>query len=237
MNEAKTHTEPIVRINGLNKHYDTPAGRLDVLVDVDMSIYPGEIVAIMGPSGSGKSSMLLVLGLLQPPTSGACLMLGQDVFRLNRRGQAAFRREHLGFVFQSANMFEYSSVYENLEYPLIYSKVPRLRRRKMIMNSLEMVNMGHRANHPTNRLSGGEQQRVAIARALVNKPTIILGDEPTGQLDTKNGRQVMKYFKSVVKRRNTAMILVTHDPKVAAQCTRAFVLHDGKLRLMKKDEC
>ena len=222
--------KPIVLVEHLTKHYDTPAGKVNVLHDVNVEIFPGEMVSIMGPSGCGKSTLLSILGMLQPASGGHYLIMGQDVTNLSSRKSATFRRENLGFVLQSCNLFEHSTVYENLEFPLIYGKVPKKLRKPTILESLKQVELTHRIDHPTNRLSGGEQQRVAIARALVNKPAVILGDEPTGQLDTRTGDRVMKCFKNVVSDKQRAVILVTHDTEIANQCDRQFILTDGKLR-------
>nr|WP_321258608.1 ABC transporter ATP-binding protein [uncultured Pseudodesulfovibrio sp.] len=222
--------DPIISVKNLRKEYVTPAGKVPVLTGVDVNIYPGEMVSIMGPSGCGKSTLLYIMGMLQPATSGSYKILGRDVLGLNVKERAGFRRDNLGFVLQSCNLFENSTVYENLEYPLIYGKMPRAKRAGIIEESLEEVNLSHRIHHATNRLSGGEQQRVAIARALVNRPQVLLGDEPTGQLDRKTGEKIMKYFEKIVSIKGKAMVLVTHDTEVAKRCTRRFLLEDGILK-------
>jgi len=222
--------EPIVRVDHLTKHYDTQAGKVAVLHDVNVNIFPGEMVSIMGPSGCGKSTLLSILGMLQPASGGHYLIMGEDVTSFSPRESAAFRRENLGFVLQSCNLFEHSTVYENLEYPLIYGRIPKKNRKRTVLESLKQVGLSHRINHPTNRLSGGEQQRVAIARALVNKPALILGDEPTGQLDNKTGDRIMKCFRDVASDKQRAVILVTHDMAIAERCDRQFTLADGKLQ-------
>jgi len=181
----------------------------------------------MGPSGSGKSTLLFILGLFLAPTKGTYRVLGEDVLTLDRSAQARFRRKNVGFVFQSCNLIEHSTVYENLEMPLIYAGVNRKERREKIHDALERVNLSHRIRHSANLLSGGEQQRVAVARALVNNPQIILADEPTGQLDRQNSRTVIDYFRQFVADGNTAMMIVTHDPEVAACCTKVYRLNDG----------
>ncbi|HWR04158.1 MAG TPA: ABC transporter ATP-binding protein [Humidesulfovibrio sp.] len=228
MNDTHTHT-PTVSINGLTKNYDTPAGSVQVLRDVNLKLYPGEMVAIMGPSGCGKSTMLYILGLLTLPSTGKYTIMGQDMFGLDKHQQASYRREYLGFILQSCNLFEHSTVYENLEYPLIYSRCPVSNRRKIIEEALDKVNLMHRVTFPTNQLSGGEQQRVAIARALVNNPKVLLGDEPTGQLDSKTSEMVMSYFKQIIAEHDTTMLIVTHDVTVAKHCTRAFQMREGVL--------
>jgi putative ABC transport system ATP-binding protein len=227
--------EPIVRIEALTKTYSTAAGDFQVLRGVDLDLHAGEMVAIMGPSGCGKSSLLHILGLLAQASTGRYTIMGHDMFGLSENRQAAFRREYLGFILQSCNLFEHSSVYENLEYPLIYARVPMARRRGVIEEALDRVGLTHRIDYPTNRLSGGEQQRVAIARALVNHPKVLLGDEPTGQLDKTTSEMVMAYFKQIVAEQDTTMLIVTHDPAVARQCTRAFTMQDGRLVQLFKE--
>ena len=145
------------------------------------------------------------------------------------RAQAEFRRRQVGFVFQASDLLENSTVYENLEYPLIYAGVPRRERPARITEALELVNLAHRIRHPSNHLSGGEKQRVAVARALVNRPKVVLADEPTGQLDREHTRIIMEHFEEIVAGGNTAVILVTHDPQVASRCNRVCVLEDGVL--------
>ncbi|MBN2139788.1 MAG: ABC transporter ATP-binding protein [Desulfovibrionaceae bacterium] len=228
-NDGNKGRGPIIRIRGLNKAYRSGPETVRVLRDVDLDVYSGDMIAVMGPSGTGKSTLLFILGLLLRPGSGSYSILGRDAFGLGRSGQAAFRRKCIGFVFQSCNLFERTTVYENLEFPLIYSGVkPRLRR-GLIREALDRVGLSHRLRHPANQLSGGEQQRVAIARALVNRPSIILADEPTGQLDRANGQQVMEHFAGIVSSNKTAMIVVTHDPSVAAVCNRVYALENGRL--------
>lgn len=226
---------PIVRTEALTRTYITDAGSFEVLRGVDLELYAGEMVAIMGPSGCGKSSLLHILGLLAQASSGRYAIMGRDVSGLTQAQQAACRREYLGFILQSCNLFEHSSVAENLEYPLIYARVPVAKRRSIIEEALGRVGLTHRIDYPTNRLSGGEQQRVAIARALVNHPKILLGDEPTGQLDKVTSEMVMAYFKQIVQEHDTTMLIVTHDPAVARHCTRAFTMQDGRLRPLSKE--
>lgn len=226
-----TRQTPIVRITGLTKSYSTVEGDYNVLRGVDLELRPGEMTAIMGPSGCGKSTMLYILGLLAPPTGGSYTMKGQEMFGLSSKAQAAIRRECLGFVLQSCNLFDHSTVFENLEFPLIYARCPKVKREKVVASALEQVGLSHKLKHRTNQLSGGEQQRVAIARALVNKPSVLLADEPTGQLDQKTGDMVMSYFRKIVLEHDTTMLIVTHDASVAKQCTRVFQMHDGLLML------
>ncbi len=221
--------EPLIKIRGMTKNYQTGAEEIQILKGIDLDVHPGEMIGIMGPSGMGKSTFLFILGLLHPPTAGSYVVDGEDVLKLSRSLQSRFRRQFAGFVFQSCNLFEHSTVYENLEYPLIYAGVERKKRPQMIHDALEMINMTHRMHHPTNRLSGGEQQRVSIARALVNKPRVIFADEPTGQLDHAHSKLVMTHFHEFIATRDTAMVLVTHDPEVGQSCTRLLQLRDGHL--------
>jgi putative ABC transport system ATP-binding protein len=228
-------SQPIVRVKALTKTYGTASGELNVLNGVDLDLYAGEMVAIMGPSGCGKSSLLHILGLLAPPTAGRYTILEHDMFGLSEDRQAAFRREFLGFILQSCNLFENSNVYENLEYPLIYARMPVAKRRQVIERALGRVGLTHRIDYPTNKLSGGEQQRVAIARALVNHPKVLLADEPTGQLDKATSEMVMAYFQQIMRERDTTMLIVTHDPAVAKQCTRAYTMREGQLALLPQE--
>jgi putative ABC transport system ATP-binding protein len=220
---------PLIQVIRLSKHYSNGHGVIPVLRGVNLEVHPGEMIAVTGPSGSGKSSLLFILGLLQPASSGNYQFLGQDVLHLSRADQAEFRRRRVGFVFQNCDLFENSTVYENLEFPLVYAMVERQERPARIAAALEMVGLAHRMSHPANRLSGGERQRVAVARALVNQPRVILADEPTGQLDRQNGHKIMDHFEKIVALGETALIVVTHDSQVAERCHRVFSLEDGIL--------
>jgi len=222
-------SELVIDINHLGKHYETGTESISVLRDVNLHVYRGEMVAVMGPSGSGKSTLLFILGLFQPPSMGEYRVSGIDVLALTRDQQAIFRREMLGFVFQTCDLLENSTVYENLELPLIYAGVPRRERPDRIREALRMVNLDHRIHQRSNRLSGGERQRVSIARALVNEPEFILADEPTGQLDRENSLRVLEYFTKITEEARTAMVVVTHDNMTAEHCTRTSVLMDGSL--------
>ena len=219
----------VIDINKLTKTYNTGLESISVLKDVNLHVRRGEMVAVMGPSGSGKSTLLFCLGLFQPPSTGSYKVAGVEVLTLTRDQQAIFRREMLGFVFQTCDLLENSTVYENLELPLIYAGVRRRERPERIREALSMVNLEHRIHQPSNRLSGGERQRVSIARALVNEPEFILADEPTGQLDRENSLRVLEYFTKITEEARTAMVVVTHDAMTAEHCTRKCVLTDGYL--------
>lgn len=215
---------------GLSHTYDNGTGPIAVLREIHLEIQRGEMVAIMGPSGSGKSTLLSILGLLMVPTTGIYTVLGRDVLRFDRSTQASFRRTYVGFVFQKCNLVDTCSVYENLEFPLIYAGVKRRERSARIQDALARVNMTQRLHHRANQLSGGEQQRAAIARALVNNPLIVLADEPTGQLDRMHGELVMDHFDQILSDGDKAVLVVTHDPHVASRCTRVCLLEDGRLK-------
>jgi len=219
----------VIEISDLTKNYQNGSETIRVLKSVNLRVRRGEMVAVMGPSGSGKSTFLFVLGLFLPPTSGSYLVSGRDVLSLPRTEQAIFRREMMGFVFQSCDLLENSTVYENLELPLVYAGVKRRERPDRIRDALSRVNLEHRLHQPSNRLSGGERQRVSIARALVNEPEFILADEPTGQLDRENSLRVLEYFNKITEGSNMAMVVVTHDNTTAKHCNRTCVLSDGVL--------
>lgn len=221
---------PIIQIANLNQNYPSGSGTIHVLRNVNLNIQRGEMVAIMGPSGSGKSTLLSILGLFLSPTLGSYRVFEKDVLRLTRTEQSEFRRNCIGFIFQSCNLVEHSTVYENLEFPLIYAGVSRKERRGRIHDALSWVNLNNRIRHPANLLSGGEQQRVAVARALVNHPKIILADEPTGQLDRGHSQLIMDYLEKLAVKGNTTVVVVTHDSDVAARCSRVCLIEDGILK-------
>ncbi len=230
--ETRTQSReiPLIDVHGLARHYLEEGVEIPVLRGLDLSVFPKEKVAVMGPSGSGKSTLLNILGLLLPPTAGHYFFKGRDVLQLTRREQAHFRRKQVGFVFQSCDLLEGSTVKENLEYPLVYADVPRQERVRRISETLDMVGLSHLLNHPAAHLSGGEQQRVAVARALVNGPRVILADEPTGQLDDDNTRKMMDYFNEIVEEGGVSLVVATHDTLVARQCDRFYRLSEGLLR-------
>ncbi len=216
----------IIETVDLVKDYVDGGNVIHALRSANIKVYQGEMVAIMGPSGSGKSTLLYVLGLLQPPTSGAYLFKGQDILKYSREDQANFRNKELGFVFQSCDLLPNSTVFENMELPLIYGESDRRQRRKKILDALERVGLSHRVDHWSNRLSGGERQRAAIARALVNNPSLILGDEPTGQLDQKNTEIVVDQLRAIAGQGFT-VILVTHEEDIGQACDRIIRIRDG----------
>lgn len=218
--------QPIITAKNIRKSYPNQG---EVLKGVDISVDEGEFVAIMGPSGCGKSTLLHLMGLLHSPDSGQLDILGHDVCHLGQDEATIFRRECMGFILQSNNMFPHTTVYENVEFPLIYRRVPKIERPARIDQALESVRLGAKKTSWSNSLSGGEQQRVAIARALVNNPRILLADEPTGALDSDNSHSLMRLFRSICNEKGVAIIMVTHDPRMAQYCDRTYELAEGRI--------
>ncbi|MDE5831464.1 MAG: ATP-binding cassette domain-containing protein [Desulfovibrio sp.] len=223
---------PIIIAKDLYKCYP---GFSPVLRGVNIEVQPGEAVAIMGPSGCGKSTMLHILGMLHAPDSGSLNILDTDVLKLTGEQIAAFRRSNMGFVMQANNLFEHSTVFENVEFPLIYENVPPSERWARVIRALELVRLSGRVHYRSNRLSGGEQQRVAIARAMVNNPRVLLADEPTGALDANTSRLIMENFRRLCHTGGVALVMVTHDPKMAEYCDSVYTLEDGVLRCQKHE--
>ncbi len=223
---------PVIVAKDLYKCY---AGFAPVLRGVSIALEAGELAAIMGPSGCGKSTMLHILGMLHAPDAGSLEILGTNVLALNREQTAAFRRGNMGFVMQSSNLFEHSTVFENVEFPLIYEGVPPQERWERVIRALELVRLSARVHYRSNRLSGGEQQRVAIARAMVNNPRILLADEPTGALDARTSRLIMENFCTLCHTGRVSMVMVTHDPKMAEYCDSVYTLEDGILHCRKRE--
>lgn len=222
-------TEPVIRIQGLKKAYFNDDIPTHVLHGIDVEIQKGEFVAIMGPSGSGKSTFMQILGFLDTLTDGKYHFEGRDVSKLTDDELATLRGEKVGFIFQSFNLLPKTSVLENVKLPLLYSDVPIHERDKLAMEAIGIVGLGSRVNNLSNQLSGGERQRVAIARALVRKPSVIFADEPTGNLDSKNGQAVMDTLLELNIKKSHTIILVTHETDTAAYAERILTLHDGLL--------
>lgn len=218
----------MIDLKHIDKIYKMGENEVYALNDVSLHIDEKEFVSIIGPSGSGKSTLMNMLGCLDVPTKGTYLLDGYDVGSKTDDELAVIRNEKIGFVFQGFNLLPKLSALENVELPLIYQGVPAKERRERAKKALESVGLGERKDHRPTELSGGQQQRVAIARALVTNPPIILGDEPTGNLDSKSGKEVMEIFKELHKKGNT-IILITHDSGVAAQAERIVRIQDGKL--------
>ena len=220
--------EPLISLESISKVYATGDAEVHALRDVSLVIESGEFVAVMGSSGSGKSTLMNILGCLDRPTGGRYMLAGREVSRLSREQLAEVRNQVLGFVFQSFNLLSRTSALENVELPLVYSGVSAKERHARAMASLERVGLGARAHHHPNQLSGGQQQRVAIARALVNRPRVILADEPTGNLDSKTSAEVMALFQEL-GRTGITVALVTHEPDIAEYASRVIVVKDGEV--------
>lgn len=218
----------MIRVEGLSKIYDTGAIQVKALDNVDLFIEDGEFVAITGASGSGKSTLMNILGCLDLPTSGKYSLAGVDVENKNDDELSEIRNLKIGFVFQSFNLIPRTSALKNVELPMVYSRVPHKERLAIAKEALEKVGLAERIDHLPNELSGGQKQRVAIARALVNKPSILLADEPTGNLDSKSTTDIMNLFKEL-NDNGITIIIVTHEPEVAKQCKRVITFKDGKI--------
>ena len=217
-----------IHTQSLQRSFTTEEVRTIALNGVNLEINEGEFVAIMGPSGCGKSTLLNILGLLDAPTEGQYLLGGQDVSNLSEPQRDRLRKGLIGFVFQSFNLIEDLSVEENIELPLLYMGIPRSERRQRVYEVMRCMGISHRAKHFPRQLSGGQQQRVAIARAVVSRPKLILADEPTGNLDSKNGREVMELLKQLHSE-GTTVVMVTHSQRDASYAQRIINLFDGQV--------
>lgn len=218
--------EEIIKIKGIKKYYKVGTQEVRALDGVDLTIYRNEYVAIMGPSGSGKSTMMNILGCLDSPTSGSYILNGTDVSKMNDNDLAVVRNKEIGFIFQSFNLLPRYNAIDNVALPLIYAGETRANREQRAKEALMSVDLGDRMHHKPNELSGGQRQRVAVARALINKPSIILADEPTGNLDTKTSVDIMKLFEEIHSKGNT-VIIVTHEEDIAKHARRIVRLRDG----------
>jgi len=218
----------LLRCEKVNKVYQMDTLSMSVLHNINMTIKKNEFISIVGPSGSGKSTLMHLIGLLDTPTSGRIFLDNEDVSKLSEEKMASVRNRKIGFVFQTFNLIPRTSALANVELPLIYAGVPDEQRKEKATKMLESMGLGERIYHFPNQLSGGEQQRVAIARALINNPSLILADEPTGNLDSKTGNQIMEIFKKLKKEGNT-IVLVTHDMEVAKVADRIVKIYDGEI--------
>ena len=220
----------LINLRDLHKIYAAGAAPVHALRGVSLTIESGEFVALVGPSGSGKSTLMHLLGLLDHQTSGTYEFDGQDVGRLSRAGLSQLRNEKIGFVFQGFHLLPRQTAWENVAMPLVYSGVSPRKRRSRAVDLLGLVGLSDRIDHWPNQLSGGQQQRVAIARALVNRPRLLLADEPTGNLDSATGAEILAEFRRLhQEEEGQTIILVTHDPQVAAAADRAVTLRDGRI--------
>ena len=217
----------MIKTDCISKVFRTEEVETHALVNVSLEVKKGEFVAVMGPSGCGKSTLLNILGLLDRPTNGQYILDGKDMSALTEKERNVFRRGMLGFVFQSFNLIDELTVEENIELPLLYMKVPAAERKRRITDAMARMGITHRAKHFPSQLSGGQQQRVAIARAVVMQPKIILADEPTGNLDSKNGREIMELLSSL-NAEGTTIVMVTHSRHDATYAHRIMYLYDGQ---------
>lgn len=217
----------VTRVENVTRVYQTGNVETQALRGVSLSIQSGEFTALVGPSGSGKTTLLQLIGCLDQPTSGKVFINGKDVSRLNRNQRADVRRQSIGFVFQFFALVPTLTAYENVEMPLLLSGMGSAERRKRVNQMLEWVDLADRAHHRPDQMSGGQQQRVAVARALATNPALILADEPTANLDTPNGRQVMEIMRSLNQETGVTFVFATHDPRVIAYARRVVTLRDG----------
>lgn len=218
----------IIEVEDLRRTYQMGAETIAALAGVTFSVHEGEYVAIVGRSGSGKSTLMNVLGCMDQPSAGTYRLGGEDVSSLSDDGLSRVRNLHVGFIFQNFQLLSRSTALRNVELPLVYRGIPRRKRRVMAREALEQVGLGNRANHKPHELSGGQRQRVAIARALVASPSLLLADEPSGNLDSATEREIMRLFSELHEAGNT-IVLVTHEPSIAAQCPRVIRLADGRV--------
>jgi putative ABC transport system ATP-binding protein len=222
----------IITLTDIRKTYDLGKVKIEVLKGVNATIAKNEYVAIMGPSGSGKSTLMNILGCLDKPTKGQYVLNGTDVSRMNEDQLATVRNEEIGFVFQTFNLLARLTGIENVALPLIYAGIKKSERTRRAESILQAVGLGHRMHHKPNELSGGERQRVAVARALINDPSIILADEPTGNLDTRTSYEIMELFEEIHRKGNT-VIIVTHEEDIARYAHRIIRIRDG---IIERDE-
>jgi len=221
--------EPLLALRGITKVYGQGDAAVHALRGIDFTLHPGEFVAVMGTSGSGKSTCMNLLGCLDTPTGGQYLFHGVDVGSLDRDQRALLRRHYIGFVFQGFNLLARTSAQENVELPLVYKRVPARERHRRAHAALAAVGLTGREAHAPHELSGGQQQRVAIARALVTEPSLLLADEPTGNLDTATSQEILQLLRSLNEQRGLTIVMVTHEADVAAWARRRVVFRDGRI--------
>jgi len=219
----------LIQLENVSKIYKVGETQVNALRDLSYNINEGDFLAIMGPSGSGKSTLMNIVGCLDKPTEGKYFLEGEEVSTFDKNKLARIRNKKIGFVFQTFNLLARTTAIENTELPLLYSSMSKKKMRELASKSLSIVGLEGREFHRTNQLSGGEQQRVAIARALVNNPSLILADEPTGNLDTKTGKEILDIFKRLNQEKNITIILVTHESELAQIARRRMHLRDGQI--------
>jgi len=223
----------IISIEGLKKHFPMGSGRFTALNGIDLTFGKGEFAGIIGPSGSGKTTLLNIIGTLDNPSEGKAVILGHSVSELSAAESASLRKSKLGFIFQSYNLFQVHTVFENVEFPLLLQKIESSQRRQMVLDALEWVGLTDKINSRPSQLSGGESQRVAIARAMVKRPAIVLADEPTANLDAANSHNILQTMEKLNRELHTTFLFATHDEKVIGYVRRKIWLADGKVA---KDE-
>jgi putative ABC transport system ATP-binding protein len=226
--DAAAHPDEIIRMRGIRKVYETGAVRVEALRDIDLVVLQGELTALVGPSGSGKSTLMNLVGCLDTPTEGTYLLKGEPVQGLDRDRLADIRNRRIGFVFQSFNLLPHISAFDNVELPLLFGGVAARERRRRVEELLARVDLADRAAHKPTELSGGQMQRVAIARALAMHPDILLADEPTGNLDTSSGGDIMSLFEELWQQ-GTTILVVTHDQALARRAGRVVEIRDGRI--------
>jgi putative ABC transport system ATP-binding protein len=229
LSSTSAATAPVIELKRVGKIYGAGQAAVHALAGVDLKIEAGEFVAIMGPSGSGKSTAMNIIGCLDTPTSGEYLFEGVEVGGLDRNRRALLRRHFLGFVFQGFNLLPRTTAVENVELPLIYRGTPYAERRRLAVDALDRVGLQGRGHHTSGELSGGQQQRVAIARAIVTEPAVLLADEPTGNLDSKTSREIMDLLTLLNRERAITVVMVTHEPDMAAYAGRIVRFVDGRI--------
>lgn len=219
--------EPIIRIRGLKKVYRVGEERVRALNGVDLDIYPGEFVCIIGRSGSGKSTLLNMMAGLEKPSRGSIVIAGEHLEKMNEKQLVDFRLRHIGFIFQQFNLFPSMTALENVTMPLVYRGVSARKRKAAALKMLKDLGLSKHVNHKPSQMSGGQQQRVGIARALVSNPEVIFADEPTGNLDSRTSEEILSLIQAMAKRDNHTLVMVTHDPSVAAHADRVVNILDG----------
>jgi putative ABC transport system ATP-binding protein len=226
--EGVVAASAIIRLAGITKTYDAGELAVTALAGVDLDVEKGQMVAIIGPSGSGKSTLMHILGCLDAPSAGRYVLDGQDVSALSGFQLAGVRNRKIGFIFQTFNLLPKASLLRNVELPMLYAGLGSAERRRRAQAALDRVGLGDRRKHRPSELSGGQRQRAAIARALVMEPTLVLADEPTGNLDSRTGDEILQIFHHMHARGET-IVIVTHDPRIAAQCQRVVQIVDGRI--------